>query len=151
MAEFTVVRQTTIAAAPGVVHALVNDFQAWRVWSPWEGLDPTLARSYTGADAGVGAQYAWRGNRKAGAGWMEIVASEPDEITVALRFLKPFKATNTARFGFRAEGHSTVVTWTMTGANTGPAGLFTRFLNMDKMIGPDFEKGLEQLKARAEG
>lgn len=150
MAEFSVSRQISIGASQSAVHALIDDFRAWRTWSPWEDLDPTLARSYTGEEAGVGAQYAWTGNRKAGAGSMEIVESAPDEIVVTVRFLKPFKATNTSTFELRSDGGSTVVTWTMTGASTGLAGLFTRFMNMDKLIGPDFEKGLARLKQKAE-
>lgn len=150
MAEFSVSRQISIGASPAAVHALIDDFHAWRVWSPWEDLDPVLARSYTGAEAGVGAQYAWTGNRKAGAGSMEIVESTPEEIVVTVRFLKPFKATNTSTFELRSEGGPTVVTWTMSGASTGLAGLFSRFVSMEKLIGPDFEKGLARLKARAE-
>lgn len=150
MADFTVSRQISIGASQGSVHALIDDFRAWRSWSPWEDLDPTLARSYTGAEAGVGAQYAWRGNRKAGAGSMEIVGSEPDRITVAVVFLKPFKATNTSEFSLRSDGGLTEVTWTMSGKNAGLAALVSRFMNMDKLVGTDFEKGLARLKARAE-
>jgi len=150
MAEFSVSRQISIGASQATVHALINDFHAWRSWSPWEDLDPTLARSYTGPEAGIGAQYAWTGNRKAGAGSMEIVDSAPDTIVVTVRFLKPFKATNTSTFELRSDGGPTVVTWTMSGASTGLAGLFSRFMNMEKLIGPDFEKGLARLKERAE-
>lgn len=150
MAEFSVSRQVSIGASPAAVHALIDDFRAWRSWSPWEDLDPSLARSYTGADAGVGAQYAWTGNRKAGAGSMEIVESTPETIVVTVRFLKPFKATNTSTFELRSTGGPTVVTWTMTGASTGLAGFFSRFVSMEKLIGPDFEKGLARLKERAE-
>lgn len=150
MADFTVSRQISIGAPQGSVHALIDDFRAWRSWSPWEDLDPTLARSYTGSEAGVGAQYAWRGNRKAGAGSMEIVGSEPDRITVTVVFLKPFKATNTSEFTLRSDGGLTEVTWTMSGKNAGLAALVSRFMNMDKLVGTDFEKGLARLKARAE-
>lgn len=150
MADFSVSRQTSIGASQVSVHALLNDFRAWRSWSPWEDLDPTLARSYTGAESGVGAQYAWRGNRKAGAGSMEIVGSDPGRITVAVEFLKPFKATNTSEFVLSSDGGPTQVTWTMSGRNSGLASLFSRFVNMDKLIGTDFEKGLARLKVRAE-
>ncbi len=150
MAEFSVSRQIAIGASPAAIHALIDDCRAWLAWSPWEDLDPLLARSYTGAEAGVGAQYAWTGNRKAGDGSMEIVASTPEKIVVTVRFLKPFKATNTATFELHDDGGSTVVTWTMAGNSTGLAGFFSRFMSMDKMIGPDFEKGLARLKVRAE-
>ncbi len=87
-------RSTTIAADPALVHGLVNDFHEWTAWSPWEGVDDDLERTYSGADSGVGAHYAWRGNRKAGEGSMEIVATTPEQIDLVLTFLKPYKATN---------------------------------------------------------
>jgi hypothetical protein len=106
MSNFTVSRGTEIAAPPVTVHALVNDFHFWVSWSPWEGVDPTLARSYTGPESGAGARYSWRGNRKAGAGSMEIIASVPAEIAITLTFLKPWKATNQVAFTFElAENH----------------------------------------------
>ena len=75
--SFEVTRSTSIAADPARVHALVNDFHEWQKWSPWEDVDPDLQRTYTGPDAGVGAHYAWSGNKKAGAGSMEITGSTP--------------------------------------------------------------------------
>lgn len=150
MSEFTVSRSTTIAASPASVHALVDDFHAWRSWSPWEGLDPTLARSYTGPDAGVGAHYAWTGNRKAGAGSMEITASSAENIAITLAFLKPWKATNAVTFGFEPDGDGTRVTWTMSGQHAGLGKLFALFMSMDKLVGKDFEKGLASLKDQAE-
>ncbi|MET0824967.1 MAG: SRPBCC family protein, partial [Acidimicrobiales bacterium] len=69
------------------------DFHDWPNWSPWEGLDPDMTRTFTGADAGLGAVYEWKGNRKAGEGRMEITAAEePSGLTLALDFLKPFKS-----------------------------------------------------------
>jgi hypothetical protein len=153
MSAFTVSRSTTIAAPPETVRAHVNDFRAWRQWSPWEELDPNLSRSYTGAEHGVGAHYAWRGNRKAGAGSMEITASTPDSLSIELVFLKPWRATNQVVFLFAPEGpdgSATRVTWTMSGAHTGVGRLFALFMNFDKFIGRDFEKGLAKLKELSE-
>lgn len=149
MSNFTVVRSTTIAAPPAAVHALVDDFHAWRGWSPWESLDANLARSYTGAETGVGANYAWVG-KKAGAGSMEITESTPDAIAITLRFLKPWKATNQVVFAFAPAPEGTAVSWTMTGEHRGVGRLFALFMSMDKMVGKDFEKGLAGLKALAE-
>lgn len=151
MADFTVSRSTTIAAPPEKVHALVNDFHAWRSWSPWEELDPDLQRTYTGPDAGVGAHYAWTGNRRAGAGSMEITTSTPEQIAITLSFLKPWKATNQVAFAFGHDGNGTQVTWTMHGRHAGLGRLFALFMSMDKLVGKDFEKGLAQLKEQAEG
>jgi uncharacterized protein YndB with AHSA1/START domain len=150
MSAFTISRSTTIAAPPEAVRAHIEDFRSWRQWSPWEDLDPHLARSYTGAEHGVGARYDWRGNRKAGAGSMEIIAATPDSVSIELVFLKPWRATNQVVFVFAPEGAGTRVTWTMTGTRTGFAKLLARFVDFDKLIGKDFEKGLARLKELSE-
>ena len=150
MGSYSVERTITVNAPAVRVHGLVDDFHHWTRWSPWEDLDPELQRTYTGPDHGVGAHYAWTGNRKAGAGSMEITASTPEEIVIALAFLKPFRSTSTTVFELAADGDQTVVTWRMTGEQTGLMSVFGRFMNMDKLIGPDFEKGLARLKTAAE-
>jgi len=149
--SYEVVRTTSIAADPARVHALIDDFRRWPEWSPWEHLDPNLSRTYTGAETGVGSHYAWKGNKKAGEGSMEITGSTPQRIDITVSFLKPFKATNQTDLTLTptADG-GTDVAWRMTGNPTGFAAFFMRFMNMDKLIGGDFEKGLAQLKAAAE-
>jgi uncharacterized protein YndB with AHSA1/START domain len=148
--EFEVVRVGTVAAAPRVVFDLIADFHRWTEWSPWEDADPELQRTYSGAESGVGAIYEWSGNRKAGQGRMEITrADAPSLIQLSLQFLNPFKSTNTTTFTLEPSGDGTQVTWRMVG----PKKLFTRimevFTSMDKMIGPDFEKGLTRLAEAA--
>ncbi len=150
MSAFEMARSTHIAADPARVHALVNDFRGWREWSPWEDVDPDLHREYSGADSGVGAHYAWSGNRKAGSGSMEIVRSDAEEIGVRLSFLKPWKATNDVRFVLLPSNSGTDVTWHMSGEQSGIAALFGKVFSMDKLLGKDFEKGLARLKAAAE-
>ncbi|WP_159841682.1 SRPBCC family protein [Nocardia sp. CY41] len=149
MAEFEVVRSAVITADPARVHGLINDFHKWVEWSPWEDLDPQLQRSYSGADSGVGARYAWSGNRKAGAGSMEIIGSADREIGVRLEFLKPMKATNMVTFLLSPVETGTEVTWRMTGQQTGLMGVIGRFIPMDKFVGRDFEKGLARLQEAA--
>lgn len=151
MGGYTVERSVTIEAPAEHVHGFVNDFHRWLQWSPWEGLDPDLKRTYTGPDQGVGARYTWAGNRKAGAGSMEIVGSTPESIQITLDFLKPFKSLgNHVGFGFVPEGSTTRVDWQISGQHAGVMAVMGRFMNMDKMIGPDLEKGLRQLKSAAE-
>ncbi len=150
MSSFTVERSITVNAAPADVHALVDDFRRWTAWSPWEDLDPELERAYTGAERGVGAQYTWSGNKKAGAGSMEIIESAPDRVQIRVDFLKPFRATNTSHFHLEPHDDGTSVRWVMTGEQKGLMSVLGRFMSMDKMIGPDFEKGLARLKAVAE-
>jgi hypothetical protein len=150
MGSYSVERGITVNAPASRLHDLVDDFHRWTDWSPWEDLDPALQRTYSGPDHGVGAHYAWTGNRKAGSGSMEITGSTPEGIEIAVEFLKPFKASNQTRFSFEPAGDGTQVRWVMTGEQAGMMALFGRFINMDKMIGPDFEKGLARLKAAAE-
>jgi hypothetical protein len=150
MAEFTYVRETHIDADPARVHALINDFHNWVQWSPWEDVDPALEREYSGAEQGVGAHYAWRGNRKAGEGSMEIVGSNPNRIDIRLSFLKPWKAQNDVTFAITPDNGGSDVAWSMSGENKGMAALFAKLFNMEKLLGKDFEKGLARLKAAAE-
>jgi len=150
MGAFEVSRSETIQADPARVHALVDDFHRWPQWSPWEDVDPAMERTYSGAESGVGAHYAWSGNCKAGAGSMEITGSTPERVDVVLRFLKPWKATNDVTFTMTPEAGGTHVGWHMSGNTTGMAALVTKVLKMDKLVGRDFEKGLTRLKAAAE-
>ena len=149
---FTVERSTTIETPAASIYPHVVDFHAWTAWSPWEEVDPTMERSYSGADAGVGARYAWSGNKKAGRGSMEIVrVDEPARVDIDLRFEKPFKSRNDIALALdETTPGKTRVTWTMVG----PVTLMTRvmglFMNMDKLVGSDFDKGLARLKALAE-
>lgn len=150
-ATFRVERAATIAGSPERVFAALVDFHEWVHWSPWEGIDANLQRTYTGPASGVGAMYAWRGNRKVGAGSMEIIdADAPSNLVIDLRFLKPFKAHNTTRFAVRGVAEATEVTWTMTGPKTLMSRVMGIFMSMDKFVGRDFEKGLAQLKAHVE-
>jgi hypothetical protein len=150
MTAYEVVRTTEIAAEPADVHALVNGFRSWAAWSPWEDLDPELERTYTGPETGIGAHYAWRGNRKAGAGSMEITGSAADRIQIRLAFLRPFASTTAVTFTFTPSANGTTVEWRMNGEQTGLWGLVGRVVPMDRLIGKDFEKGLARLKAVAE-
>jgi len=149
--SFEVTRSTTIRADPARVRDLVNDFHEWTAWSPWEDVDPQLQRTYSGPTSGVGAHYAWQGNRKAGEGSMEITGSTPDRIEIELAFLKPMRNTQQVEFVLTPNGVGTDVTWRMSGQHEGVLmNLFSKVVSMDKLIGKDFEKGLTRLKTVAE-
>lgn len=151
MSSFLVERTTTVSASPEKIHALIDDFHNWTRWSPWEGADPELKRTYTGPDAGVGASYSWAGNRKAGAGSMTITDSKPGQIVVLdLFFTKPFKAENKTTFTIDPGPNGSEVTWAMSGENNWLFTLIGKVFPMDKVVGKDFEKGLAQLKREAE-
>ena len=148
-AHFSISRSRTLAAPPDVVHAHVNDFRKWTAWSPWEKRDPALTREYSGAPAGAGASYAWKGNRDVGEGRMTITDSRPPQsVTIRLEFIKPFAATNTTQFDFAPSGSGTNVTWAMSGENNFVSKAFSVFMNMDRLIGADFEQGLAQFGCR---
>jgi hypothetical protein len=148
---YTVERSVVIEAPPARAFEQVVDFHKWTAWSPWEGIDPTMRRTYSGAGSGTGAMYAWSGNRKAGRGRMTITdATEPSGVRIDLVFEKPFKARNDTWFAFEPDGAGTRVTWTMTGRKTLATKVMGIFKSMEDLIGPDFEKGLAQLKATAE-
>src|SRR5688572_26619117 len=143
---YTVERSRTIDAPPERVFPLIADFRQWTRWSPWEDVDPDLHRSYTGAESGVGAVYGWSGNRKAGAGRMEILRAEPNDLVeVDLSFEKPFRSKNTTTFLLEPAGDGTQVTWRMTGPRPLVLRLTQKFFDMDKLIGKDFERGLERM------
>ena len=150
--EFRVARATTIAAPPAVVFAQINDFHKWEAWNPWGKMDPGMKQSYEGEPAGVGAVYRWSGNNEVGEGRMTIVETRPNEqVKVQLDFHKPFAARSLATFTLMPQGtNQTLVTWSMEGQNNFMAKAVHMVMNMDKMIGGQFEKGLAAMKTAAE-
>lgn len=148
--SFRVERSAQISAPPQKILALVNDFHQWSAWSPYEKLDPTMKRTYAGAAAGQGAVYEWEGNSKAGQGRMQIIDAAPTRTAIQLDFIKPFRAHNIAAFTAQPQGDATRVTWSMEGPAPFIHKVVGLFLNMDKMIGGDFETGLANLKTLAE-
>ncbi|HEX7669494.1 MAG TPA: SRPBCC family protein [Polyangiaceae bacterium] len=150
-AAFHIERSTTISAPPERAFALVNDFHAWPVWSPYEKLDPQMKKTFEGPAAGTGAVYSWAGTPKVGEGRMTIEKSQaPSLVSLKLEFFKPFTATNTGTFSFVQVPEGTRVTWAMDGRNGFAAKAASLFMNMDKLVGTDFERGLAAMKAAAE-
>jgi uncharacterized protein YndB with AHSA1/START domain len=148
---FRVQRSATIKAPPEKVFALINDFKAWGAWSPWEKKDPAMKRTFGAVTAGKGAQYAWDGDKNVGQGSMEITGSTPPStVVLKLDFIKPFEAHNTVDFALAAQGDTTQVTWTMQGPANFLSKVMQVFMNMDAMVGKDFEAGLANLKTAAE-
>jgi len=148
---FRTTRSATIAAPPAVVFEQVNDLHKWEAWSPWAKLDPAAKQTYEGPASGKGAAFSWAGNSKVGEGKMAITESRPNEyVRFQLDFLKPFKSSNIAEFSFKPEGNQTVVSWSMSGPCNFMSKAVGLFINCDKMIGGDFERGLAQMKAIAE-
>jgi carbon monoxide dehydrogenase subunit G len=149
--EFRVERTATMSASPAAVFAQVNDFHKWEQWSPFAKRDPAMQKTYEGAPEGIGAVYAWSGNSEVGEGRTTITESRPTElITIKLEFVRPFAGTSTAEFAFKPQGDQTAVTWSLEGKNNFMAKAVGLFMNMDKMIGGDFETGLASLKSVTE-
>jgi len=149
--EFHVARSTTTSAPRAAVFAQVNDFHKWEAWNPWGKIGPAMKQTYEGAPAGIGAICTWAGNNEVGEGRMTITESRPsDLIRIKLEFFKPFAGTNIAEFTFKPEGNQTAVTWSMEGKNNFMAKAIHLFMNMDKMIGGQFEKGLASMKSVVE-
>ncbi|MBE0542104.1 MAG: SRPBCC family protein [Verrucomicrobia bacterium] len=149
--EYRVTRSVTIAASPEAVFPHVNELKKWAAWNPWEKIDPNMKLTYEGPEAGVGASYSWVGNNEVGEGRMSITDSRPNEsVKFKLEFFKPMAGVSDADFTFKPLGNQTEVTWAMSGRNNFIAKALCLFMNMDKMIGGQFEKGLADLKAVAE-
>jgi uncharacterized protein YndB with AHSA1/START domain len=148
---FRVERSASIKAPPEKVFALLNDFQRWDAWSPWEKKDPAMKRTFSVVTSGKGAQYAWEGNREVGQGRMEIAESvPPSKVAIKLDFAKPFEAHNLVEFTLDPKGDVTNITWAMQGDTPYFVKIIHVFLNMDSIVGKDFETGLANLKTVAE-
>ena len=148
---FRVKRATSIEAPPEKIFPLINDFKRWGAWSPYEKKDPDMKRSYDGPPAGQGAVYAWEGDGNVGQGRMEIVEASPSsKVAIKLDFTRPFEAHNRVVFTMTPAGGATEVTWDMQGPANYLAKLMGIFIDMDRMVGKDFEAGLANLKTAVE-
>ena len=143
-------RSTVVRAPRERIVPLIDDFRAWRAWSPYERKGPDMQRTLGGAERGPGSTYAGSGDRNIGSGRMEILESSPERVRIQLDFFTPFEAHNVAEFTLAPAGDATRVTWAMRGPNRFVGKLMSLFFDMDAMIGRDFESGLAELKSIAE-
>lgn len=149
--DYKVERSITIQAPADIVFTQVNDFHKWAAWSPWAKMDPQAKFTFEGAENGAGAIHTWDGNKNLGAGKMTIIESNPHSvIKIQLDFEKPMKSTSVADFKFDHQNDQTTLTWTMSGKCNYMCKLMGLFMNMDKMIGGQFDKGLADIKAISE-
>ena len=150
--DYRLTRQIMIAAPAARVFAQVNDLKKWDDWSPWAKLDPNAKVTFSGPQSGPGASFAWDGNDKVGAGTMTITESRPNQrIATRTDFTRPFAGTSQADFVFSEAGGQTNVIWTMSGQQNFIGKAICLFMSMEKMVGPDFDRGLAQLKRVSEG
>jgi hypothetical protein len=145
-ADFRFERSATLAASPAALFAQVNDHHKFSVWNPFLKLDPNVKNTYSGPNEGVGAVCSWDGNSDIGAGSSTIIESKPGELVrMRMDWKRPMAATSTVDFTFVPQGDKTVVTWAMYGKNSFICKAISMVMSMDKMVGPEFEKGLADL------
>lgn len=148
---FHVERSATIQAPAERLHPLINDLRGFNTWNPYARKDPAMQGQYSGPAAGPGAVYEFQGNQDVGKGRIGITAaSAPSSVTMQLDMFEPFAARNVVTFTLVPEGGATRLTWAMDGPSPFISRLIGVFINMDQMIGRDFEAGLGHLKALAE-
>ena len=151
-AHYHVERSVAVSAPAEIVYAQLEDLRKWAAWSPWEKIDPNMKKTYEGPERGVGASYSWQGNKDVGSGKMTIASAEPPKrISYKLEFFEPMAGEAAATMSVAKAGESQQnVTWGMDGESNFVGKLFGVFMDMDKMIGGQFESGLEKLKSIAE-
>lgn len=148
---FRVERSTDVAAPAERIYPLIADLKAMNTWNPFVKPDPAIRLHYTGPEIGKGASNTWSGNRHVGEGSIEIVdAVAPSRVAMKLNMLKPMSARNDVEFTLQPNGNGTTVTWAMSGAQPLIGKLMNVFINCDRMVGSQFEKGLASLKSIAE-
>ena len=148
---FRVQRSTGINAPAERIFPLIANLKSMNRWNPFVEPDPAIKIAYSGPDSGKGAAHTWSGNSKVGEGRIEITDAAPSSrVTMRLDMLKPMKASNLVEFTLHPTGDSTAVSWAMSGRQPFMAKLMTVFIDCDKMVGSQFEKGLGKLKAIAE-
>jgi hypothetical protein len=149
--DYRLTRQTEIAAPAAAIFPHVNDLQKWEGWSPWAKLDPNAKVTFSGPHAGAGASFKWDGNDKVGAGTMTITESKPNtRIATRTDFTRPFEGSSDADFVFSEAGGRTNVIWSTFGKQNFIGKAICLVMSMEKMLGPDVERGLAQLKQVAE-
>lgn len=147
-------RSIVINAKADNVRGLIADFKNWRKWSPWDALDPHMKKEFINDGVGVGSGYTWEShNKNVGKGRMSMLEVTPSLIKQKLEF--DGMGSSYPSFVIAEAGENTTVTWIMDSSGEGVPFLFRPMSNwfapfMDKMIGPDFEKGLKNMKEVAE-
>ncbi len=148
--DFKVSRSTTINAPASDIYAEVSNLKAWDSWSPWAKLDPNAKTTFEGPETGVGAKMSWDGNMEVGKGSLTITESNQQRVAYDLVFEKPMAGTNISAFTLQEHGVQTQVTWSMEGKQSFPAKVMSIFMNCEKMVGEQFDKGLSNLKSVVE-
>ena len=149
---FAIERSVVVAAPAETIYPNIADLHRWGAWSPYEKFDPQMKKVFNGTPGAAGASYYWSGNSKAGEGTITVrELMPPSKVTMQLDLLKPIEGHNVVEFNLEPAEGGTRVTWAMRGPNRFLSKVVGMFVNMDSMIGKDFEDGLASLKTQMEG
>jgi hypothetical protein len=144
-------RSLVMRGTPAQVFPYASDYRKYTTWIPWTELDPEQTMEFSEPTAGVGAWYTWAGNDEVGTGRMELLSAEPNEVVHKLEFIEPFASVSESSVTMKALGPDQVeVTWSYEQDADFGTKLMTVFMDMDTMLGPDFERGLAQLQVLVE-
>ena len=147
---FRVQRAMTIEAPPEKLVGILSDLRRGAEWSPYEKKDPAMKKTFSGPASGPGAKLEWDGNGDVGAGTLTVADATPSKVTLNLAMTRPMNANNIVEYAFAPQGNATNMTWAMHGPMPLISKVMCVFMNLDKMIGTDMERGLKDLKALAE-
>lgn len=148
---FAVQRSALIQASPDKLFPLINDLHQFNTWNPYARKDPAMRIDYRGPASGPGAAFDFSGNKDAGKGSIEVTGGQaPTRVDMRLDMVEPFEGHNQIAFTLTPQGQATQVTWAMHGPSPYLSKVIGIFLDMDHMIGRDFEAGLARLKVTAE-
>lgn len=149
--DYVISREVEIRASPEEIFPFINDQRELDRWMPWAKLDPQIQMNFSGPESGVGSKASWTSSGDMGVGSSTIVESIPNEKTrFALEFQKPFEMTQTAEISIQPSDDASIVRWSAEGKNNFIGRLMCVFMNMDEVVGKNFEKGLSELKQLAE-
>ncbi len=145
--EFNMSRRIIINSDKSAVYKVLADYSRMIEWSPWAKLDPACKYEYSGNAGEVGHSYSWKGNKDVGSGTMTLTEVVPDDnLTFSLKFLEPFESEADGKWIMKDTTDGTLVTWTFHTQHNFVNSIFMYFMDMEKMLGPDYEKGLASLK-----
>ncbi len=149
---FLISRSVIMNAAPEKIYPYMSDFHKGELWTPYEKRDPSMKRTFSGSENGKGAVYEFAGDKKkVGSGRLEIIdAIPPTKVVLTLDLIEPMKGHNIVEYSIEPQSRGTKVTWSMRGTNNYLSKLICTFINVDKMVGGDFEAGLANLNALVE-
>lgn len=151
-ADYMIARQLDIRATSEVLFPYINSAKKSNEWMPWIDSDSKIQMTFTGPDEGVGSTASWRSEGRMGQGKSEIVESVPNQITrIKITYLKPMEMSQISEMSLKPnEAGLTTVRWAVKGQNNLMGRVMAVFMDIDKMVGGQFENGLQKLKLLAE-